>query len=173
VTLHLPLWLRVGVAFRQLLLYQASGELFIRSVVGTVCLSRAGRWFCFFNEHRGVPIIWSCKHSTLREVWGELHGRNFLDVSFGGRVCCYGLPVLLPLGQDQSPFEPLLSFPPGISRVPSCSSAGSPPRSRHSENEDQCHDVSYASIPALLGEHQIHSKIFGEADNGINIGCSH
>jgi hypothetical protein len=173
VTLRLPLRLRVGVAFRQLLLYQAGGELFIRSVAGTVCLSRAGRWCCCFNARRGVPIIWNCKHSTLREVRGELHGRNFLDVSSGGRVCCYGLPASFPLSQNQSPFKPLMSFPPGVSRVPSCSSAGSSPRSRHSENEDQCQDVSCASIPALLCELRIHSMSSGEADNSINDGCSH
>jgi hypothetical protein len=84
VTMRLPLRLRVSVAFRQLLLYQAGGEFFIGSVAGTVCLSRARRWCCCFNAHRGVPIIRNRKHSTLREVRGELHGRNFLDVSFGG-----------------------------------------------------------------------------------------
>jgi hypothetical protein len=173
VTLRLPLQLRVSVAFRQLLLYQASGELFIRSFVGTLSLFRIGWWCCFFNAHRGVPIIWNCKHSPLREVRWELHGRNFLDVSFGGRFCCYGVPASLPLGQDQSSFKPLVSFPPRISRVPTCSSTGSPPHSRHSENEDQCQDVSYASIPALLSELRIHSKSSGEVDNGINNGYNH
>jgi hypothetical protein len=173
VTMLLPLRLRVVVAFRQLLLYQAGGEFLSGSVAGTVCLSRAGRWCCCFNARRGVPIIRNRKHSTFREVRGEFHGRNFLDISSGGRVYCCGLPASFPLSQNQSPFKPLMSFPPGVSRVPSCSSAGSSSSSRHNENEDQCQDVSYAPILARLCELRIHPMGSEKADNSINGGCSH